>query len=65
MWIYLDKQEKMKENDISVKKELDLTVHDINNSIKCDICDGKFTQKAALKGHIASVHGGKKSSKSD
>ena len=30
---------------------------------KCDICNAEFTSKHGMKGHIATIHGGKKAFK--
>ena len=42
------------------ENEKDLPDHEIDNCLKCNICDSSFKSKRNLKNHTASVHEGKK-----
>ena len=45
---------------INMNKENLNTIHEGERLFKCNVCDSSFSQKSALKAHVASYHEGKK-----
>ena len=49
-------EENLQEHQVSK----DLSDHEVDNCLKCNICDSSFKSKQNLKKHTTSVHEGKK-----